>query len=149
MEPFTRTERMKRMKKKFFGFLAASLLVAGILSGCGTQQAEQKEEASATQQEEKQEVTIQVEVSKNNGEEMLADKEVSVPEETTLMEAMKQNFDVKESEGFINSIEGIKGNQEKKMAWMFTINGEEAMVGANEYEVEQGDEIVFDYHSWE
>ncbi|KHE71393.1 DUF4430 domain-containing protein [Halobacillus sp. BBL2006] len=135
--------------KKFFGLLVVFLLVAGVLSGCGTQQADQKEEASASQQEDKQEVTVQVEVSKSNGEEMLADKEVSVPEGTTLMEVMKENFEVKESEGFINSIEGIEGNQEEKMAWMFTINGEEAMVGANEYEVEQGDEIVFDYHSWE
>ncbi|ARI77211.1 DUF4430 domain-containing protein [Halobacillus mangrovi] len=135
--------------KKFNFFLVAALLAVGVISGCGTQQTEKAEEANASQQEEKQEVTLKVEISKNNGEEVLADQEITVAEGTTLMEVMKDNFEVKESEGFINSIEGIEGNQEEKMAWMFTINGEEAMVGANEYEVEQGDEIIFDYHSWE
>ncbi|MGI8315402.1 DUF4430 domain-containing protein [Halobacillus mangrovi] len=135
--------------KKIYVFLVAALLAIGVISGCGSQQTEKTEEANASQQEEKQEVTLKVEISKNNGEEVLADQEISVEKGTTLMEVMKDNFEVEESDGFINSIEGIEGNQEEKMAWMFTINGEEAMVGANEYEVEQGDEIVFDYHSWE
>jgi len=131
---------------KLYTLLLAILLTAGTLSGCGTQT---EEKANAGQEEEKQEVSVQVEISKNNGEETLADKEISVEEGTTLLKVMEDNFEVEQSEGFINSIEGIAGNQEKKMAWMYTINGEEAQVGANEYEVKQGDMIVFDYHSWE
>ncbi len=65
------------------------------------------------------------------------------------MEVMEENYEVEQTEGFINSIEGIAGNEEEKMAWMYTINGEDAMVGANEYEVEDGDEIAFNYQSWE
>ncbi|MFZ0368593.1 MAG: DUF4430 domain-containing protein [Halobacillus sp.] len=131
---------------KLYTLLLAILLTAGTLSGCGTQT---EEKANAGQEEEKQEVSVQVEISKNNGEETLADKEISVEEGTTLLKVMEDNFEVEQSEGYINSIEGIAGNQEKKMAWMYTINGEEAQVGANEYEVKQGDMIVFDYHSWE
>ncbi|MCA1009507.1 DUF4430 domain-containing protein [Halobacillus halophilus] len=131
---------------KLYTLILAILLTAGTLSGCGTQT---EENANAGQEEEKQEVSVQVEISKNNGEETLADKEISVEEGTTLLSVMEDNFEVEQSEGFINSIEGIAGNQEEKMAWMYTINGEEAQVGANEYEVEQGDQIIFDYHSWE
>ncbi|MGP4076977.1 DUF4430 domain-containing protein [Halobacillus sp. K22] len=131
---------------KLYALIVAVLLTAGTLSGCGTQKEEQ---ANAVQEEEKQEVSVQIEISKNNGEETLADKELSVEEGATLLNVMEDNFEVEQSDGFINSIEGISGDQEKKMAWMYTINGEEAQVGANEYELKQGDEIVFDYHSWE
>ncbi|MGR9049881.1 DUF4430 domain-containing protein [Halobacillus faecis] len=132
--------------RKWNTVLTAMILAVAVLAGCGTQE---EKETSATQEEQVQEVTVQVQVSKNNGEEMMAEDEITVEEGTTLMEVMEDNYEVEQSEGFINSIEGIAGNQEEKMAWMYTINGDEAMVGANEYEVEDGDEIVFDYQSWE
>ncbi|MGP4070275.1 DUF4430 domain-containing protein [Halobacillus sp. B29] len=131
---------------KLYALMLAVLLTAGILSGCGTQKEEQ---ANAVQEEEKQEVSVQIEISKNNGEKTLADKELSVEEGAILMKVLEDNFEVEQSDGMINSIEGISANQDKKMAWMYTINGEEAQVGANDYELKQGDEIVFDYHSWE
>ncbi|WP_406944059.1 DUF4430 domain-containing protein [Halobacillus sp. SY10] len=132
--------------KKWNTLLTAMILAVGMLAGCGTQEGS---ETSATQEEQVQEVTVQVQLSKNDGEEMIAEDEITVEEGTTLMEVMEDNYEVEQSEGFINSIEGIAGNQEEKMAWMYTINGDEAMVGANEYEVKDGDEIVFDYQSWE
>ncbi|GEN53870.1 DUF4430 domain-containing protein [Halobacillus faecis] len=132
--------------KKWNTVLTAMILAVAVLAGCGTQE---ENETSATQEEQVQEVTVQVQLSKNDGEEMMAEDEITVEEGTTLMEVMEDNYEVEQSEGFINSIEGVAGNQEEKMAWMYTINGEEAMVGANEYEVEDGDEIVFDYQSWE
>ncbi|RDY70133.1 DUF4430 domain-containing protein [Halobacillus trueperi] len=132
--------------KKWNTLLTAMILAVGMLAGCGTQEGS---ETSATQEEQVQEVTVQVQLSKNDGAEMIAEDEITVEEGTTLMEVMEDNYEVEQSEGFINSIEGIAGNQEEKMAWMYTINGDEAMVGANEYEVEDGDEIVFDYQSWE
>ncbi|MYL48422.1 DUF4430 domain-containing protein [Halobacillus litoralis] len=132
--------------EKWKTVLTAMILAVAVLAGCGAQE---EKESSATQEEQVQEVTVQVQVSKNDGEEMMAEDEITVEKGTTLMEVMEDNYEVEQTEGFINSIEGIAGNQEEKMAWMYTINGEEAMVGANEYEVEDGDEIVFDYQSWE
>ncbi|WP_226579454.1 DUF4430 domain-containing protein [Halobacillus litoralis] len=129
---------------KWYSFLLAAVITAGVLAGCGAQ-----EEMSNTSQEEVKEVTVQVELSKKNGEEVLADEQFTVEEGTTLMELMEENFEVEQTDGFINSIEGVAGNQEEKMAWMYTVNGEEATVGANEYEVKEGDDILFDYHSWE
>lgn len=131
---------------KLYSMLLALVLAVGMLAGCGAQ--EEGDESNATQ-EEAQEVTVQVDVSKNNGEEMLAEEEITVEEGTTLMEVMEDNFEVEQTEGYINSIEGIAGDDKEKMAWIYTINGEDATVGANEYEVEEGDEIVFDYQSWE
>ncbi|REJ08963.1 DUF4430 domain-containing protein [Halobacillus trueperi] len=132
--------------KKWNTVLTALMLAVAVLAGCGAQE---EKETSTTQEEQVQEVTVQVQLSKNDGEEMMAEDEITVEKGTTLMEVMEDNYEVEQSEGFINSIEGIAGNQEEKMAWMYTINGDEAMVGANEYEVEDGDEIVFDYQSWE
>ncbi|RWZ60227.1 DUF4430 domain-containing protein [Halobacillus fulvus] len=134
---------------KMYALLVAFLMAVGILAGCGTTQStdsQEVEEAPAAE-EQSQEVSVTVEV--NDEGENLATEEITVEQGTTLMEIMKDNFDVEETEGFINAIEGIQGSEEEKMAWMFNINGEPAMVGANEYEVEQGDEITFNYESWE
>lgn len=130
---------------KWYSVLVAMVLAAGILAGCGTQESEE----TTASQEEVQEVTVQVQVSKDNGEEMISEDEITVDEGTTLMEVMEENYEVDQTEGFINSIEGIEGNEEEKLAWMYTINDEEVSVGASEYEVKEGDDIVFDYHSWE
>ncbi|UOR12425.1 DUF4430 domain-containing protein [Halobacillus amylolyticus] len=130
---------------KMYTLLSALMLTMVVLAGCQTESG--SEEETASNQEEKQEVTLQIELSKNKGEEVISTKEVTVEEGTMLMDVMKNNFEVEESEGFINSIEGISATEQK--AWLFTINGESSMVGANEYEVKQGDEIVFDFHAWE
>ncbi|SFK01480.1 protein of unknown function [Halobacillus dabanensis] len=143
---------------KWYSVLLAMVMAVGVLVGCGSQeeegtssnQEEQVEEnTSANEEEQAEEVTVQVEIANSKEDEVIADDEWTVEEGTTLMEVMEENYEVEQTEGFINSIEGIAGNEEEKMAWMYTINGEEAMVGANEYEVEDGDEIAFNYQSWE
>ncbi|WP_081472446.1 DUF4430 domain-containing protein [Ornithinibacillus scapharcae] len=35
------------------------------------------------------------------------------------------------------------------MSWMFSVNGEQSMVGAGEVELKDGDTVNFDYQSWE
>lgn len=132
---------------KFYSVFLAFFLAVGVLAGCGA--TEEKSQANTSQEEAVQEISVSLQLSKNNGEEVIADKELTVEKGLTLMEVLKNNFEVEEKDGFINGIEGISSNEAEKMAWMFTINGEQAMVGANEYVLEDGDEIVFDYHSWE
>ncbi|MFD2925845.1 DUF4430 domain-containing protein [Halobacillus naozhouensis] len=132
--------------RKMSALFTALMMTAFVLAGCQTEGG--GEEATASQ-EQKQEVTLNIELSKNKGEKVLATKKVTVEEGTVLMEVMKNNFEVAEKDGFITGIKGISASKGEKRAWMFTINGESSMVGANKYEVKQGDEIVFDFQSWE
>lgn len=143
---------------KWYSVFLAMVMAVGVLAGCGAQeeegtpsnQEEQVEEnTSANQEEQAEEVTVQIQITNSKTDKEIADDEWTVEEGTTLMEVMEENYEVEQTEGFINSIEGIAGNEEEKMAWMYTINGDDAMVGANEYEVEDGDEIAFNYQSWE
>ncbi|WP_079530163.1 DUF4430 domain-containing protein [Halobacillus hunanensis] len=132
--------------RKMYALIAALMVTVFVLAGCQTEGGGEKASAS---QEEKQQVTLNIELSKNKGEKVLANKEVTVEKGTVLMEVMKNNFEVAEKDGFITGIKGITASEEEQKAWMFTINGESSMVGANKYEVKQGDEIVFDLQSWE
>jgi hypothetical protein len=143
---------------KWYSVFLAMVMAVGVLVGCGSQEEEgtssnQEEQVegntSANQEEQVEEVTVQVEINNSQQEEVIAEDEWTVEEGTTLMEVMEENYEVEQTEGFINSIEGVAGNEKEKLAWMYTINGEEAMVGANEYELEDGDEIAFNYQSWE
>ncbi|MFC7060492.1 DUF4430 domain-containing protein [Halobacillus seohaensis] len=133
------------MSKLYQGFLM-TLLAVVLLSGC---QEEANEGVSETEQEKVEEVSIEVEISQNKGEEVISTEEHSVEEGTMLMEVMEDNYEVEQEEGFINSIEGISPEDGEQKAWLYTINGEDATVGATEYEVEEGDEINFDFQSWE
>ncbi|UOQ42668.1 DUF4430 domain-containing protein [Halobacillus salinarum] len=132
--------------KKLYSLFLAAILTAGVLAGC---QSQDEAEQAGSSTEEKQEVSVHVTISTNNGEKELADKELSVEEGKTLMEMMKNKFEVKESDGYITGIEGVTADESKKQAWMYTVNGEEATVGASEYELKSGDEVVFDMHKWE
>ncbi|WP_163526264.1 DUF4430 domain-containing protein [Halobacillus ihumii] len=132
--------------RKMYALITALMVTLFVLAGCQT---EGGGEEASTSQEEKQEVTLNIELSKNKGEKVLANEEVTVEEGTVLMEVMKNNFEVAEKDGFITGLEGITASEGEQKAWMFTINGETSMVGANKYEVKQGDEIVFDFQSWE
>lgn len=138
--------------KQMLRVLIASLFMLGALVACGGEEkpSTSSENNNETKQEEKQEV-VQVTVSQNNGDKVIAEKEVEIKEGTSVMEVMKNNFDIKAASGggFITSIEGVKAEQSEKMAWFYTINGKEAEVGAKEYELEPGDEVVWDMHSWE
>ncbi|WP_173916266.1 DUF4430 domain-containing protein [Halobacillus sp. Marseille-Q1614] len=125
-------------------WLFVLLLSAGVLAGCGeNDQAEQQAESN------EEEIGIEIELSKDKGEETISEEEYMVEEGTTLMEIMENNYEIKEEGGFINSIDGIQAKEGEQKAWLYTINGEDATVGANEYEVEDGDEINFDFQAWE
>ncbi|WP_082233957.1 DUF4430 domain-containing protein [Halobacillus massiliensis] len=121
------------------------LLAIGLLAGC-SDTTETDEQATENNNEE---TTVEIEVSKDEGEETLSAEEYTVEEGTTLMEIMKDNYEIEEEGGFINSIDGIQPEDGEQKAWIYTINGEDAMVGANEYEVEDGDSINFDFQAWE
>lgn len=131
--------------------LFASLFMVAALTACNGEQAPStSNENNETNQEEQQEV-VQVTISQGNGEETITEKEVTIEEGATVMEVMENNFEIKTASGggFITTIEGVEADQGESMAWFYTVNGEKAEVGAKEYELKPGDELVWDMHSWE
>ncbi|MFC7320736.1 DUF4430 domain-containing protein [Halobacillus campisalis] len=130
------------MEKLYKGFIFL-LVSTALLAGCQEEATEGAGESAA------EDTTVEIEISENEGEEVISNEEYTVEEGTVLMELMEENYDVEQEGGFINSIEGIAPEEDEQKAWIYTINGEDASVGAHEYELEDGDEINFDYQSWE
>lgn len=95
--------------------------------------------------------TVTIELTKENGEEEISVDEVALYEGDTVMDVMERNYEIETAyEGqFIHGINGIAPNEGETYAWVYTVNGEEVMVGANEYELSPGDVVHFDYSSWE
>ncbi|MEK6189921.1 MAG: DUF4430 domain-containing protein [Carnobacterium alterfunditum] len=135
------------MKKK--NNLILSLLMAGILmTGCGVSETQdstngsEKQVESSTAKEESKEVSANVKVLVA-GEEV-DDVELAVDNGVSLLDAMKENMIIEETDGFINSINGVEQSEKDNKFWVYTVNDEQATVGANEYELLDGDQIVWE-----
>lgn len=129
-----------------------SLFIALIfLSGCATDTAVQEDTAdTAVVEETTQETTsdseaenIEVstifEINGENEEAMSGTYEVEAG--TTLLDFMKNEFEVEESDGFIESINGYAQNPEGDLYWLYEINGEFSTVGAADYILEEDDNV--------
>lgn len=146
-----------KMKKNMIQYLFI-LMAALALIGCSDDN-ENNESNSNTgvstnqtsQSEEVAEDAIRITISINEGEEFVDEKEVVVEDGELLMDVMEENFYIETAyDGkFITSIERVAADEEEKTSWTLFINGEMAMVGAADYEVSQGDIILFDLQSWE
>ncbi|WP_026771234.1 DUF4430 domain-containing protein [Sediminibacillus sp. JSM 1682029] len=138
--------------KKFLFSLFSLLFAAGIVTGCADQEQDTSNNDTAKTEQsgdsESQE-TVMVTISEDEGDNVIAEKEVEIEEGAILLDVMKENFEVEEADGFITSIEGVSQNEEKGKYWMYTVNGEMAEVGANEYELSPEDEVTFDLHAME
>lgn len=135
---------IKKMKN-----LILSLLMAGILmTGCGVSEIQDKTSSSEKQvessivQEESKEVFAIVKVVVD-GEEM-NDVELAVDNGVILLDAMKENMKIEETDGFINSINGVEQSEKENKFWVYTVNDEQVTVGANEYELLDGDQVVWE-----
>lgn len=137
---------MKKWMLSLFTIFSALVLVVG----CSNDSATPTEEEETTQETtEVQEEVITVTISKDEGKEVLSEKEIEIEENEILMDVMKENYDIEEDNGFITSIDGVAPEEGEEKAWMYFVNDEMAMVGASEYELEAGDNIVFDLQAWE
>ena len=148
----------EKMNKWLLRF-ASVLLIIGIMAGCGTDTGEKStDDSNSTQTEEQsenqdnvaqdEEESVAITISKDEGEEIIDEKEVSIEADAILMDVLKENFEVEEDGGFITSIEGVAPKEDEEKAWMFSVNGEMANVGANDFELSPGDEVTFDLQAW-
>ncbi len=129
--------------------LILSLLMAGVLvTGCGvsepqdvTTSSEKQVESSIVKEESKEvSATVKVVVA---GEEM-DNVELAVDNGVILLDAMKENMEIEETDGFINSINGVEQSEIDNKFWIYTVNEEQVTVGAGEYELLDGDQVVWE-----
>lgn len=141
---------------QWFMRLASMLLVIGVLAGCSTDSNSSGDSSTGTEEKadskentEQNEETVVITLSKDNGEEVIDEKEVPIKENAILFDVMKENFEVEDDQGFITSIDGIAPEKGEEKSWMFFINDEMALVGAKEIELSAGDKVTFDLQAWE
>lgn len=131
------------MKKTHLSKLFLLLSAGLILAGCNTDTTEAPEETDTVenvQGVEEVSATFEVEIDEETLEEL--SQEVTVPEGTTVLEVMNENYDIVDAgSGFISSIEGYEQDVDAERYWMFYVNDEMPTVGAADYEIEEGDHI--------
>ncbi|HEP1461977.1 TPA: DUF4430 domain-containing protein [Streptococcus pyogenes] len=121
------------MNKRFkTGFLA---LVAMLLVACsqGTKQTQTLSVPKADHH-----VRLVVKEDTNT-----IDEKVSFGKGDTVLEILKDNYEVKEKDGFITAIDGIEQDTKANKYWLFKVNGKMADKGADQITVKDGDSIEF------
>jgi len=121
--------------------VAATLLAALLLAGCGIGPGEQRSGGA------------QVRVTRDFGRTQLhAASTRTISDGQTVMRLTESKFDVDTRYGgrFIQSIDGLKGTGATgQRDWFFFVNGVESEVGAADYDLSPGDRIQWDYRRWD
>lgn len=71
------------------------------------------------------------------------DEKVSFGKGDTVLEILKDNYEVKEKDGFITAIDGIEQDTKANKYWLFKVNGKMTDKGADQITVKDGDSIEF------
>lgn len=75
-------------------------------------------------------------------------KDVEVQEGQSVLEALKENYEVVEEGGLVSSIEGHEQIEKESKYWLYTVNDEQPTVGANDYILEEGDEVKWSLNAY-
>ncbi|MRI81666.1 DUF4430 domain-containing protein [Aerococcaceae bacterium DSM 109653] len=142
------------MMKKWLLLLSASF----ILTACGEQTTETStdttsQETSSVVEDASTEdvVTVEVTISVTEDGELIENGEqvVEVEEGALLLDVMKENFEIEETDTFINAINGVEQDATANKWWLFDVNGEMAQKGAAETELKAGDLIEWKLEAYE
>ncbi|VHB71801.1 Surface-layer 125 kDa protein [Streptococcus pyogenes] len=121
------------MNKRFkTGFLA---LVAMLLVAC-SQGTKQTQTSSVPKSDHHVRLVVKEDTN-------TVDEKVSFEEGDTVLEILKDNYEVKEKDGFITAIDGIEQDTKANKYWLFKVNGKMADKGADQITVKDGDSIEF------
>lgn len=126
--------------------LLISIATLGVLLvGCSNEPSDTMQQESSQSVATKAEDSIGVVIEVTNDSEAISSHQIITSEGTTLLEAMKDNdVNFEESEGFISSIDNVEQSPEENKYWVYTVNGEQVSVGANEYKLQEGDNVVWE-----
>ena len=112
------------------------------MTGCQSNQNDQtssKASTQATSEVAKSSASIKL----TDSDKEITSKKVTYQSGDSLLEILKANFEVKEKDGFITSIDGHAQDEAKGLYWMFKVNGEMAPKAANQITVKDGDKLEF------
>ena len=117
-----------------------ALLAVAALAGCGVGPGESKQGG------------VELRVTRDFGTRSLGpvERRDSVRESDTVMRFLQAGRKVttRYGGGFVQSIDGLAGNQSAERDWFYYVNGSEASVGAADYKLSPGDVVQWDWHDW-
>ena len=119
---------------------ALVLALACALAGCGVGQGEERGGDGA-----------EVRVTRDFGQKRLSSTRVEpVRDDDTVMRALQRDRKVELRYGgkFVQSIDGLTGEEAEQRGWLYFVNGTEADVGAADFELSPGDVVQWDYRYW-
>ncbi len=100
----------------------------------------------------KDEGDVNLTVTRDYGDKVLAQKTDSIKESDTVLRVTDRNADIttRYGGGFVQSIDGLAGAQGggRSSDWFFYVNGIESPIGAAQYDLSGGDRIWWDYRDW-
>ena len=129
------------MKILKIGFI---VLTALSLTACGDKAAKEtasSEQSSLVENQTKEMLTVASSLEQDEKEVDGTSKKMEVEEGTTVLELLKDQYDVVEEGGYIVSINGMKQDEEAGKYWMYEVNDKQPTVGAAEYIVKDGDQV--------
>ncbi|MBR5259080.1 MAG: DUF4430 domain-containing protein [Eggerthellaceae bacterium] len=146
---------MGNLKSTFAGralVLALSLaLCAFVLPACTSESgSDASGNGAADVQQAAIEVTLAIAANEDAGLEA-QELTVALPEGATVYDALVESgLELQASDSeygkFIESIAGVAGTANS--GWVYSVNGEDAMVGCDAFELAAGDAILWSYISW-
>lgn len=134
------------MKKVNYFMILLGLVALSACSSTKTTDSTSTESSVSASSDKVTEIKVDISLMKEG--EKVTSKEVTVEEGSTLMEAMKNNFDLVEENQMITAIDGIEQNKEENYYWTYTINDEMVNTGAAETKLHSNDKVVFTYEKF-
>jgi hypothetical protein len=121
--------------------LAALLLAASLLGGCGFGPGDEQDGGA------------ELRVTRDFGHVELGSARLdALREDQTVMRFLRSEFDVDTRFGgrFVQAIDGLEGSGPAgRRDWFFFVNGVESEVGAAEFELSPGDRVQWDHRRWD
>lgn len=141
---------------KWLKFLGIMLVSFVLLAACGNKGEENENSntsvstnESSGEEQELAEDEVRITISIDDGNQYVSEEVVQVEEGDILLNVLEDTFYVEEDNGFITSIERVSDDEDEEKYWMYYVDGEPSPVGAGEYELNGGEEIIFDLQSIE
>lgn len=122
--------------------LIALVIVVGVLSGCSSDAPNEEKQG-----QEQQELAVEIELVDTEGNANTTTHEFT--EGQTLMEVLKANYEIDETDGFLNRVGDLIANPDNKEFLAIYVNDEMAMVGANDLTFSDGDKVTIRLETWE